>query len=257
VYAKTGATWAEQQELTASDGASGDFFALGMDFDGESVIAGEPATNSLTPQPAAYIFVKSGSGFVQQAKLDIDKTGVSVGSAVAISGDTAVVGTPALVGFAGSSRATIYARANGAWAVQQTLTMPSEDLFGGLVRIQGDAVYVSAETGGQSSVYVFKRTGQVWAQSQQLSAPAAMFGPSALAVYGGTLAVGSTGNKLTGAVQVFRDPAEDAAVSSSSGDKKSSGCSFAVAPSSAHSTPWALLGCALTLTLTLRKRKAR
>ncbi len=257
VYGKAGGTWSEQQELTANDGASGDFFALGMDFDGQNVIAGEPATNSLAPQPAAYIFVKSGAGFVQQAKLDIDKTGVSVGTAVAISGDTAVVGTPAAAGFSGNGRVTIYARSGGVWSVQQVLTMPSEELFGIEVRAQGDTVFVSAETGGQSSVYVFRRTGQVWAQTQQLSAPPAMYGPSSLAVNGGTLAVGISGDQLTGAVQVFRDPAEDAAASGSSdADQKSSGCSLSTPASSRRTAPSALLGCALLLLLRLRRGRS-
>jgi hypothetical protein len=256
VYGKAGATWTEQQELTANDGASGDFFALSLDFDGENVIVGEPATNSASPHPAAYIFTKTGTGFSQQAKLDLDKTGVVVGSAVAISGDTAVVGTPPAAGNMGNGRVSIYARSGVTWAAQQVLTVPSEERFGSLVQVQGDTLFVTAETGGQCSLYVFRRTGAVWAQTQKLPAPPAMYGPNALAVNGGTLAIGNPDDKLTGAVQVYRDPAEDSVVSAETDHNgKSSGCALSSSASSRGGlAPWAVLGAALLL---FGKRRAR
>jgi len=251
MYTKAGATWTEQQEIVANDGAIGDFFALGMDFDGQSLISSEPATNSKAPVPAAYIFVKNGTSFVQQAKLVLSK----VSEAVAISGDTAVVGIPAPVG-SGQARVTIYIRSGDSWSVQQELTMPSEELFGTQLAIQGDVLFVSAETGGRSSVYVYRRTGQVWAQTQQLSVVPAELGPRALAVGGGTLAVGISNNTLTGAAQVFRDPAEDAkAPSSSNGDQEKSGCSFSKPASGRHTVPSVLLGGVLLLLLSARRRR--
>ena len=255
VYARANGQWAEKQEITASDGASGDFFALSMDSDGDNVIVGEPATNSVSPHPAAYIFNKGASGFTQQAKLDIaGKPAVQIGSAVAISGDTAVVGTAPSAGYSGNGQSIVYARSGTAWSVQQVLTVPSEESFGGVVRVQGDTVWVSAETAGQSSIYVFRRTGAVWAQTQKLSAPPAMFGPRTMAVNGGTLAVGVSRNDQLGAVQVFRNPADDGkGTSSAAADGgEASGCSMGQRPGAPHVGLVGLLGC---VTLAFRRRR--
>jgi hypothetical protein len=100
IFTRSGGVWSQQQELTASDGAAGDFFGYSnaMGSDSNTVIVGAYrktiGANSL--QGAAYIFTRSGSVWSQQQELTASDGAASdgFGSSVGLSsdGNTGIIG---------------------------------------------------------------------------------------------------------------------------------------------------------------------
>ncbi len=120
----------------------------------------------------------------QQAYLKGSKTDVerAFGFAVAVSGDTVVVGAPAEEDAAGA--VYVFVRAGRTWSQQALLKASSVrpgDLFGYSVAIAGDTVAVGARSRGprddesdtgaaeSGSAYVFVRTGTSWSQQARLT----------------------------------------------------------------------------------------
>src|SRR5439155_928869 len=143
------------------------------------------------------------------------------GTAVAISGDTVVVGAP-WDDDAGtvSGSAYVFVRSGGTWREQQKLTASDanpRDVFGWAVAINGDAIVVGACHNSypffsSGAAYVFVRSGGVWSQQQKLTAgdaaPYDAFGCS-VAISGNTVVVGApTGDSAaasdSGSVYVFK-----------------------------------------------------
>jgi len=95
VFAWSNSTWTEQAKLTASDGASGDFFGRSVAIHNETLIVG--ATGDAEKgygSGSAYVFVRmSEATWTQQAKLVANDSapGDEFGVSVAILEDTAVV----------------------------------------------------------------------------------------------------------------------------------------------------------------------
>ena len=94
----TPCTWTQQQELTASDDASGDVFGTRVAVSGATAVIGAPGktigNNSL--QGAAYVFTCSGTPctWTQQQELTASD-GASrdeFGTRVAVSGNTVIIG---------------------------------------------------------------------------------------------------------------------------------------------------------------------
>jgi hypothetical protein len=127
---------------------------------------------------AAYIFVRSGGSWVEDAKLT-PSDGVAAdlfGQSVAISGDTAVVGAfwHATNGFlAGAAYVYVRDPVGGGWTEEQKLLPPMVgpgDQFGWDVAIDGDTIAVGSPDHAHAGVaeggaYVFVRSpGGVWAE---------------------------------------------------------------------------------------------
>ena len=68
VFVRSGATWSQQQKLTASDGAQNDDFGYSVTVSGNTAAVGAPAKQfgSNPNQGAAYVFVRNGSTWTQQ-----------------------------------------------------------------------------------------------------------------------------------------------------------------------------------------------
>jgi FG-GAP repeat len=225
VYTRSGATWTEQQRLTAPDGGAGHQFGAAVAVSGDTLVVGalygEGAPG--VPSGAAYVFVRSGATWSHQQKL------APVGGApsdwfgffVAVSGDTAVVGAP-LDSSAGvyAGAVHVFQRSGAVWGAGQELHHPAPgdgDQFGFCVSISGDTLAVGARfddtaAGADAgSAHVFVRSGPGWALQQALvaadSAAGDWFG-WAVAVDGDTAAVGANyddnaGGENAGAVYVF------------------------------------------------------
>jgi uncharacterized repeat protein (TIGR01451 family) len=165
----------------------------------------------------------------QQAYLKASNTGVAdqFGAAVAVSGDTVVVGAPFeasnatgvngnqadnSVGAAGA--AYVFTRSGGGWTQQAYLkasNTDANDLFGSSVAVSGDTVVVGApgefsnatgvngdeannSVGSAGAAYVFTRSGGGWAQQAYLKASNTGAGDSFgtdVAVSGDTVVVGA------------------------------------------------------------------
>ena len=129
--------WLEQAKLTASDAMAFDEFGFSVSISGETVVVGsrfDDAAGSVSG--SAYIFTRGAGGWSQQAKL-IPSDAVAgdfLGTSVAISGETVVVGS---IGDddAGSESgsAYIFTRSGSSWSEQAKLTAndaAADDRFG-------------------------------------------------------------------------------------------------------------------------------
>src|SRR5262249_11922680 len=94
VFGRSGTTWTQQAELTASDAASGDVFGHSVALSGSTALVG--AIDKTSHTGAAYVFVRSGTSWTQQAELAASDAapGDGFGISVALSGTTALVAGP-------------------------------------------------------------------------------------------------------------------------------------------------------------------
>jgi hypothetical protein len=146
---------------------------------------------------------------VEQSKLVTSDgaAGDLVGTSVAVSGDTALVGAPrATIGGVVQGAVYVFNRNGGVWTEQQKFTASGSLNFGGAVALSGDIALVGARN-GNGGAYVFVRSGGVWAEQQKLYGSDLIgdeqFG-SAVAVFGDTAIVGAgRANFITGAAYVF------------------------------------------------------
>ncbi len=85
-----------RHKLTASDGAAGDYFGSSVALSGDTALVGAAGDDVgvNTDQGSAYVFVRSGTTWTQQAQLTASDGAAydHFGSSVALSGDTALVG---------------------------------------------------------------------------------------------------------------------------------------------------------------------
>ena len=175
-----------ETKLTASDAAAGDFFggrtSNSIAASGDTAVVGAYLDDDAgTSSGSAYIFVRAGASWSEQAKLTASDAAARdlFGQAVSIDGDTVVVGS-FFDDDAGShsGSAYIFSRSVDTWRQQAKLTTidPAEaDQFGSSVSVNGDAAVVGApfddDLGGDSgSAYVFRRVGANWIQEAKLTA---------------------------------------------------------------------------------------
>jgi hypothetical protein len=160
-------TFIQEDKLTTGgwlDGAFG--YSVAISFD-TAVIGAPPIYNSECPLPgAAYVFVRSGSTWSLQQKLNGDDDGCdsNFGHAVAISGDTIVVGAPdRLDSFNYPGVVYVFSRyRNTHWI--KSYKASGNGYFGHSVGISGNAIVVGApltslnNNDKQGAAYVFRRT---------------------------------------------------------------------------------------------------
>ena len=149
---------------------------------GATVVDGDQVDDSVPGAGAAYVFVREGTSWTQQAYLKAAEAGFFLfGWSVAISGDTAVVGAP------WGGTASVFVRSGAAWSLQATLVSSARsDAFGYSVAIWGDTILVGAPSDGSAAsgvggspgsglpdsgaAYVFVRVGGEWEQQAYLKA---------------------------------------------------------------------------------------
>jgi hypothetical protein len=184
VFRLTGASWAQEAYIKASNTDAGDTFGWSVSVSGDTLavgaineasaatgVNGNQSDNSAPQAGAVYVFRRSGTVWAQEAYVKASNTdaGDAFGNSVSLSGDTLVVGAPFE-----SSNAT---------------------------GINGDQSDNSADKSG--AAYVFQRSGTTWTQQAYVKASNTdaqdCFG-TAVALDGDTLAVGANGesSKATG-----------------------------------------------------------
>jgi len=96
VFHRAEGAWSEQAKLTASDGAALDRFGSAVAISSGHALVGSPFDDDGADRTgSAYVFSRNGSDWVEQAKLlasDAERWDI-FGMAVALSGDTAIVGS--------------------------------------------------------------------------------------------------------------------------------------------------------------------
>jgi hypothetical protein len=204
VFTRSGSTWPQRAELAAAGGTSGDNFGSSVALSGSTAVVGAPGTSSVTG--AAYVFVRSGSTWSQQAGLTAADAAHAFGNSVAISGSTAVVGAPGTNTFTG----TAYVFALPSQQAALTASDGASGHFGFAVAVSGSTAVVGApgtNSGtGAAYVYVRSRTG-AWSQQATLTAANGTAGDAfgrSVAISGSTAVVGApAANSGTGAADVF------------------------------------------------------
>ncbi|MCB0422798.1 MAG: FG-GAP repeat protein [Bdellovibrionales bacterium] len=195
----------EEKHVATGDASVNAKFGYDVDINNNYAVVAAPGDDENgNGAGAAYVFRKTANGWVADGKLIVsDSVDASFGDlgAVAISGDTIVVGAPYHNGI---GAAFVFSRSSGSW--QQTHKLlpwagntGGGDNFGFDVAIDGDLIVVGANQDKSVSVqagaaYIFRRSGSSWNQDGKITAPNAaarhLFG-SSVAVSGGIIVVGA------------------------------------------------------------------
>ncbi len=181
VFKRSGNTWAQQQKLTASDGANFDVFGVSVAISGDRIIVGADGADP-NNQGAAYVYKRNGSTWTEEDILTAQDGGADdrFGISVDIDGRYAVVGAYlddiGIVSDQGS--AYVFFRTGTAWSQQQKLTASdgdADDRFGVAVAISDSTVVVGADqrppigSNEEGAAYVFTGNAGTWTQQTRLS----------------------------------------------------------------------------------------
>ncbi len=242
VFVRNGTTWTQQAYLKASNTGGSDRFGYAVAVSGDTVVVGAYKENNnatgvngnqsngtASQSGAAYVFVRTGTTWSQQAYLKASNTqaGDSFGYAVAVSGDTIVAGayleSSNATGVNGnqndnstpsSGAAYVFSRSGTTWSQQAYLkasNTEANDRFGYAVAVSGDSLVVGAygegsnatgvngtqsnnSAAGSGAAYVFTRGGTTWTQQAYLKASNTEGGDnfgSSVGVSGDTVVVGA------------------------------------------------------------------
>jgi hypothetical protein len=176
--------WIQQGELTATDGATPDYFGSSIAVSGNTVVVGAPqhTVGSNSTQGVAYVFVLSGGTWSEQAELTAPDGAAfdGFGSSVAIDGSTVVVGARGRTAGSNNSQGAVYvfADSGGTWSQQAELTASdggAYNYFGNSVALSGSTIVVGAPGHGtgsntaQGALYVFTQSGTNWSQQAELT----------------------------------------------------------------------------------------
>jgi hypothetical protein len=171
--------WEQQAKLTPDDADDGKNFGKSVAIHKHTAIVGAHLDNhSGSKSGSAYIFVRDGNNWTQQAKLTAsdaaarDEFGISVG----ISGSTAIVGSP-FDDDAGSKSGSAYIFGNngGVWTERAKLTAADAaagDGFGNAVAVDANRAIIGARLHDgrkpdSGAVYAFSRVAGAWVEQSK------------------------------------------------------------------------------------------
>ena len=207
--------WGKGPKLLASDGGDFDRFGWSVAVSGDTAIVG--TNQDLGAAGSAYVFLRTAGVWKEQQVLAASdaQAGDAFGIAVALSGDTALVGAPNHDdGASDAGSVYVFVRSAGVWTQQQELTASvaaAQRRFGRAVALEGDTAFVGTEDfASQGSAYVFARSAGVWTEEQVLTGATGgngdLFGRS-VAVSGDTALIGAVGDvdngDFSGSAYVF------------------------------------------------------
>ncbi len=184
--------WTLQQGLFPPLTGSDSFlFGFSVDVSGETAVICAPGDK------AAYIFVRNGGVWAQQARLT-NASNIGFGLRCAISGDT-VIATSRPDAGGGGGAVDVFVRSGTTWT-RQTQLLPivgTTGFFGEYMTLEGDTAVIGVPTDNDSggSVQVFVRSGGVWTAQQRITSVNGIGGKS-VAINGDTLIAGTGGSAL-------------------------------------------------------------
>ncbi len=194
VFVRSGETWTEQAKLIPTDGASGDQLGYSVALSDDTALVGAFIDDDRGESSgSAYVFVRSGETWTEQAKLipTDGAPGDQFGRAVALSDDTAFVGAPRDDDRGeGSGSVYVFVRSGEAWTQEAKLASAdgaAGDQFGHSMALSAETALVGArddddrgENSGSASIFV--SSGGVWSEQAKLiptdGAPGDVFGYS-------------------------------------------------------------------------------
>ena len=175
IFTRSGTAWSQQAYIKASNTETGDLFGISVSISGDTLavgasgedsnatgISGIQTDNIAQGSGAAYVFVRSGTAWTQQAYIKPSNTGVfdTFGASVSLSEDVLAVGA-----YGEDSQATginstetdnsatdsgavyLFGRTDSDWSQQAYVKASNTggaDLFGSSVSISTDTVAVGA-----------------------------------------------------------------------------------------------------------------
>lgn len=214
----------KQAAVYAPAGQYRDRFGWSVAISGNTMVVGEPDNDSSTPGSvagagAAYVYVRNGATWTLQATLAAPTpppAGESdeFGWAVAIDGDTIVVGAPNYrTGGGPTGAAFVYRRFEGGWPAPTALpaeTIAAGERYGSSVAIHYRTIVVGApnDESTRGSVWPYLWTGSVWeTQGTQYGTSVGDKLGSAVGVWVDTLIAGEPGDDAVdpdvGAIRVY------------------------------------------------------
>lgn len=207
IFTRSGNAWVPRQKLTF--GSEGDNFGFSVAVSGETLLVGAAYADvgANVDQGEVYVYRRSGMvwNLDQRLKASDGATEDYFGSAVALDGNTAVIGAGAadVGGNMDQGAAYVFVRGAGGWSEQKKLVASdgaAEDWFGYTVDVNGNTAIVGADWADvngnldQGAAYLFSRSGNVWSEDEKLVAYEGgqddYFG-SAAAVFGSMALVGA------------------------------------------------------------------
>jgi hypothetical protein len=162
--------WSEQAKLFNEVGVPGGQFGFGTALHGDTALVSEIDISFFLPG-TVHVFKRSGADWTQKGTIVPAERfkGDAFGTALAIDGDTLVVGGVS----PGVGRAHVFVLSGDTWIEQAELVPedgPGGDFYGASVAVDGDTAivgYLGYDT-NRGAAYVFHRSGGVWTQQQQL-----------------------------------------------------------------------------------------
>jgi len=225
VFTNSGGSWTQTAILNASDAAVGAKFGQSVAISGNTAIIGAfgapVGANASAGQ--AYIFTNSGGSWTQTAILNATDAagGAQFGFSVAISGNTAIIGSHSATMGTNTSAGQVYVFTNssGSW-IQTAILIASDaaayDNFGFSVGFSDDGnTAVIGATGvavnledNAGQAYIFQNNGGTWTRVALLNASSDAEEDAALgrsvAISGNTVVLGASGaQSFAGRAYVF------------------------------------------------------
>jgi hypothetical protein len=124
VFTRSGPTWSQEAEFTATDGAAQDYFGSSVAVSGSTAVVGAPAGGSHEAAPGrAYVFLRSNGVWSQQTELTASDSAADdeFGISVSLDRSTALVGAP----FAAPTHdgaVYVFVRSGNVWSQQAKVT---------------------------------------------------------------------------------------------------------------------------------------
>ena len=181
IFTRSGSTWSQQSKIQASDKEAGDNFgtSVSISSDGLTAIVGAYFEDTgANNRGSAYVFVRSGTTWTQQAKLapSVTQTNMRYGGSVGISsdGNTVIVGAYGDKGGASTEwtgAVYIYVRSGTTWSQQARIidNVAGGYFFGSIVSISSDGLTVAVGVGQEPALYIFAKSGTTWSQQAKIT----------------------------------------------------------------------------------------
>jgi len=182
VFIRNGIIWSEQQKLTASDRAKGDYFGYAAVMNANTILIGAYKDEHPEGTGSVYVFERQGPTWIEQNVMRASDGSQYdyFGCSVALDGNLAVIGAYEcdVNGVPDAGAAYVFAKTGSAWLEQQKLADTidpniGED-FGRSVAIASGSIFagcVNDSVNGEKtgSVFEFVRTGDTWVQHDRLT----------------------------------------------------------------------------------------
>lgn len=217
VFTPVDGVWTQTQQLAASDGTVGNQLGYAIALDGSSLLASAPGAGIGDNYAIGAVYAYSRTDGVwsetQKILADDGQQSDQLGTALALDGDTALIG--AMWYHGGTGATYVFNRSGGAWHQAQRLGtadgaphglagigLPETDNFGMSVALQGDTALIGASNvtidgaQGQGAAYQFTRSGAAFVAAHTFTATAGILPPffgNAIAFDGGNVVAGAFG----------------------------------------------------------------